>query len=180
MRKRLIRNSIFMLAVPIATIIFLARYSHLPKMQLLVVALGAFAQIVVVTFCKKNMRKIFTPDIRMILSSGIERMPAPYEPGKYDHDFKISGIVSMFGSLSPIMAYLAYIYKKEITIPELQILNAKVLNTNFMLLSLFFLIIAPIAFIIWVNVGQVMNIANEGNDNKRYLYRGYAESLIEK
>ena len=177
MRKRVIRNAIIILIVPFMTIMFMAHFSYSQNMQLIVVILGMLLQIFIVFLCKKNMKSIITPDFQKILSLRIERIPAPYEPGKFDIDFRISSIAAMLGVLTPILAFMAYVFKRKVSDSFLEVIVSEPPNINFLLLALATMIAGALSYVMWVMTGQARTIANEGSENKRYLYRAYAEKV---
>ena len=177
MRRRIIKNALITLVVPFATIIFLARFSYSQKMQIILVVCGTLLQIMIVFLCKRSMKSIVKPDLEMMISSGVERMPAPYEPGRFDIDFRISSFTAMLGVLAPILAYMAYIFKKKVSASVLQLIISEPPNISFIFLSLAAMIIGALSLVMWVMAGQAKTIANEGSENKRYLYRGYAEKM---
>ena len=180
MRKRIIRDALFILAVPLTSIILLSRFSGTRRVQLVFVVCGALIQLIVVLMCMKNMMHLMKPDIEYLLAEHVERVPAPYEPGRFDTDYKIFTIAAMLGTLTPILTYLARLYTRTITVSALNIMTYESPDMNLLILSLVSWIGGALAFVLWAKIGQARVIANEGSDSKRYLYMGYAEMIDEK
>lgn len=180
MRSRLIRNSFLMAVIPLAAMILSSVFRNSQTLTGIFVLAGVAAQIPVVLICKRCMRRLIRPDEAILLQMGTTRIPAAYEPGKFKTDFKVAGGCMWLGAAAPVLTFLAYRFTHEVTFDIPGFVPFTAPNYNLLMLALACVLFGSLALIFWFKVGQAMEIANEGNDGRRYLLRGFCEEMEEE
>lgn len=179
MYKIVMRDSAFLAVVPLLTMLAVINLNGNSAAGLAACVMGVFVQIPVIHMCKKNVRKIFQPPVAAIKLLGVKRVSCAYEPGRYKADFRVTGVLIWLSILAPFALCFALLLKKTYTVPVLNYASYEGPQMVLVLVSLIFLLLGMIMLPLWVKFGQAMIIMNEGNDGKRYLYRGFAEYIEE-
>ena len=180
MRSRLMRDAFFMAVCPFVSVILIAAFWGDQSRCLEIVLTGTLVQVVITLFCRKGARLLYAPSRENMLRMGTERIPAAYEPGKYDRDHHIAGGCTFLGAAAPALGYLAQLYPETVTNAMLDQLSYETANLALLGVALVCTLVGSMGLIIWVKVGQVREIANEGGENRRYLLRGFAEAVEDR
>lgn len=179
MYKTVMRDSAFMAVVPLLTMLTVTNFHGNLSAGLIACVVGVLIQIPVIHMCKKNVRRIFQPPVAALKLLGVKRVSCAYEPGRYKTDFRVTGFLLWLSIAAPFAMCLALLLKKTYTVPVLNYASYQGPHMVLILISLMCLFIGMMMFPLWVKFGQAMVIMNEGNDGKRYLYRGFAEYIEE-
>ena len=179
MYKTEMRDSAFLAIVPLLTMLAVTAFNGNITFGFAACIVGVLIQIPVINMCKKNLKKIFLPPEAALKLLGVKRVSCAYEPGRYKTDFRVTGVLLWLGIASPFAMCLALLFKKTYTVPILNYATYQGPHMVLILFSLICLLIGIMMLPLWVKFGQAMVIMNEGNDGRRYLYRGFAEYIEE-
>ena len=185
MNSRIIRNALILAAVPLVTILMAYRYWGLGALSLEITALGVLTHIMAVRYCRRDLEPMLRPSRQVLLRMGAERIPAYYEPGKWNMDFRAAGLLTWAGLPVPVLAFLGRYYLERqpciATVAQEEAGGGGLSLMLWLVIAVLVLtLVGSIALCYWFKVGQAMVVANEGSESMRYLYRAFAEKLYSR
>ena len=130
--------------------------------------------------CKNNVGFLIRPSASVLQHMQVQRIPAPYEPNKYKTDVKLCAAGLWLGVLTPVLAYLAILFPETLEITVLNFAKYAAPNTTLLALSILSALAGSVCLALWVALGQANTILTEPGENKRYLYRGFAEEVDDR
>ena len=138
-------------------------------------------QALVIINCKKVMQLFIAPDTEVLKEMNVSYVPTAYEPGRFQIDTRISSIAIWLTLATPILTRIAISFPENVIIASTGTAGYSIPMPNFNLLviALCTFLIGVIAFPFWFEMARAAAIYAEGSDGKRYLMRGFAESLDE-
>lgn len=178
MSKRLRLNTLFMSVIPLISMLAVVKFRDSPDISwYAIAAIGILLQIPVIIVCKRNVRNMFQPSLKILRKMRIQGMTCAYDPGRFKADFRVVGVFLWFGTIAPLLTGISIELSEIHTVAVLNFATYTGPNMPLLFLSILILILGIVSLPLWVKFGQAMVVFNEVSEGRRYLYRGYAEVI---
>lgn len=175
MNARLIQYTLLASVCPASGVVLILAYHNDPNVINLVLILATLLQLPMMLLCQRAMLPYIHPDIDVLTKLGVSYVPAPFEPGRYKIDSRVSAAARWLSMLGPLFIWLALRYPETVTVLNFYTYTAP--SINLLALGFVSLLLGIVAFPFWVQMARASAMYAMGSDRKRYLMRGLFDYL---
>lgn len=161
----IIKYSILIFFVNFSSLISLIFVDDL-KTQFIISIIGALLSVLTILYAKKKVSLFIKPPMKILGMMEIEPIPVAYEPNKFRKSSMILGYIPYLIGFSNLFSYLAYKFSVYVEQPYGDI--EQIINDEYMLWSIMFMMIGFISFGLWAKLRQAYCVYSEKDD----VYRG--------
>ena len=177
MNAKLIRYTLYMTLLPISGVLWAIALRDDSTSAMLMLALFAALQLSVLLLCKRSLMPFIHPDTAVLNKMGVQYVPIVYQPGRFKADTQVCAVLTHLSLLPPVLVWLACRSPEAVHVAGVDALTYTAPNMNLMLAALFALLFGVLTFPIWFHAARAAAIYNTGSEKKRYLMRGFADTL---
>lgn len=148
------------------------------KIQFILSITGMILSTIFILYAKKKVGAFIKPSDEILENIGIEPINVAYNPNKFKKSSTILGYMPYLIIISNIFSYLAYKFSTIVKQPDGY--DVLIIQDDYMLLSILFVMIGFVCFVLWAKLKQTYCIFSEQDDMRRGRLNAFALSIQEQ
>ena len=177
MNTRVFTCAAVMGSLPLGGMILILMFKNSSFAINLILLIVTLLQLPMINLCRRALKPFICPDAELLTDMGIEYVPAAFEPGRYKIDSRVSSVAMWLGLLGPFFTWLAVLFPREVCVTVLNFASYTAPSMNLLAFAFVTFIIGTLSLPFWFEASRAAAIYSEGSERKRYLLRGFADSI---